>query len=676
MNTFCRSTALTTISAALMLPAAFAQQTFMPPTPEELSMTSLKEVPGAPAVYLYLDQTTDDHLRMFSFYVRLKVLTEGGKEYANVEIPFSGNAGIRVDEVSGRTIHPDGSITPFTGKPYEKLVEKVKGFKLKEKVFTMPAVEVGSILEYRYKLHYDDSYFMHPDWYIQNKLFIRKAHYSWKPNSSSNTYIVDAHGQTLGSVAWTPLLPPGAVVKDIDTSTRRTPLDDSRSQLVLDIENVPPLPHEEFMPPMDSLSYRVLFYYTSYRSPTEYWTKEGKYWTKDIDKFVGPGPAVGAAVKALAAAGDTEDQRLEKIYNSVQSLENTDFTRQRSSQEEKAAGLKEAKNTDDVLNRKRGTSDELAELFVAMARAAGFKAYVMAVTNRNRALFIQNYLSMGQLDDYVAIVNLGGKEVLFDPGQRYCEYKRLAWKHTYAGGLRQTDGGVTVSATGASTYRDEHTKRVADLTLDEQGVATGTITLTHMGDAALHWRQEALRGDDTSLNEDLKSSLEAMLPGGMDVRVLKVENLTDQTKPLLISYEVKGAVGAPTGKRLLVPANLFEANSHPHFPGATRELAIDMHYPTLTQDAVRYKFPASVTVESAPASTQAEIKGDAVFSTSSKVSGNSITFFRNVSMNRVLFLAKEYPDLRSFYSKLEAKDQEPLVLTHAAPEKASVGGAN
>ncbi len=63
-------------------------QQWIAPTPEELSMTSQPEVPGASAVYLYREETTDDKLHMFSIYVRLKVLTERGKEFGNVELNY------------------------------------------------------------------------------------------------------------------------------------------------------------------------------------------------------------------------------------------------------------------------------------------------------------------------------------------------------------------------------------------------------------------------------------------------------------------------------------------------------------------------------------------------------------------------------------------------------------
>ncbi len=49
------------------------------------------------------------------------------------------------------------------------------------KVFTLPDVEVGSIIEYRYKLRLGDHWFRAPTWYIQSELYTRKSHYLWKP---------------------------------------------------------------------------------------------------------------------------------------------------------------------------------------------------------------------------------------------------------------------------------------------------------------------------------------------------------------------------------------------------------------------------------------------------------------------------------------------------------------
>jgi hypothetical protein len=147
------------------------------PTKEELTMTAQPEVPGAAAVYLYREETTDDKLHLFSIYIRLKVLTDKGKEYGNVELSYSnrqGGGGYTVNDIAGRTIHPDGTVIPFTGKPFDKLIEKTQGAKYMAKVFSLPDVEVGSIIEYRYTLRYDDYYFISPQWYIQSVLLLAR----------------------------------------------------------------------------------------------------------------------------------------------------------------------------------------------------------------------------------------------------------------------------------------------------------------------------------------------------------------------------------------------------------------------------------------------------------------------------------------------------------------------
>ena len=70
-------------------------------------MTSQPQVPGAAAVYLYREETTDDQLHMFSIYVRLKVLTEKGKEFGNVELSYANEkdgGGYTVNDIV-RTYH-------------------------------------------------------------------------------------------------------------------------------------------------------------------------------------------------------------------------------------------------------------------------------------------------------------------------------------------------------------------------------------------------------------------------------------------------------------------------------------------------------------------------------------------------------------------------------------------
>jgi Domain of Unknown Function with PDB structure (DUF3857)/Transglutaminase-like superfamily len=634
-------------------------------------MTSQPEVPGAAAVYLFREETTEDDMHMFSIYVRLKVLTEAGKEYSNVQLSYAsvrygGNSSIT--DIQGRTIHPDGTIIPFTGKPYEKLVEKTQGVKVMSKVFTLPDVEVGSIIEYRYKYRLDDNYFEAPQWYIQSDLFTRKAHYIWKP-TNKELITSDDRGSLTNTIAWTHILPAGA-----DLKQTRLPGGD-RLLFELNVHDILPSPSEEYMPPISSFTFRVLFYYSPYRTSDEYWKGEGKHWAKLADKFIGPGPAVTAAVHDLATPADSQEQKLRKFYAAVMQLENTSFTREHSSAEEKAEGFKEVHNTDDIWNRKRGNNDQLASLFVAMARAAGMKAYVMYVTNRDRRIFYPAYLSMSQLDDYIAVVNVDGKDQYFDPGARYCPYGHLAWKHAGASGIRQIDGGSSLAQAVGESYLFSRVQRVGDLTIDEHGAVSGILTMTYQGEPALKWRQDSLTGDATSLERQIRVSVEHLVPEGMEVKVASIDKLADYEQPLSVKLTVKGTLGSSTGKRILLPSDIFVSNAKATFPHEKRDVPVYFSYPHMMQDAVRIKFPAGLSLESAPTAEKIPFEKFAIYDMLVSTTTNSITVRRNYTLGETLYLTKEYADLRSFYSKMETKDQESIVLTTApAAQKPSPAG--
>ncbi len=104
----------------LLLVTAHAATTWTQPTPEELKMTSDPKAPDAEAVYLNREETVDDKMHIHRMYARIKILTEKGKkDYSDFQFPYEAGDS-RYRAVEGRTIHSDGTVIPFTGKPYDK----------------------------------------------------------------------------------------------------------------------------------------------------------------------------------------------------------------------------------------------------------------------------------------------------------------------------------------------------------------------------------------------------------------------------------------------------------------------------------------------------------------------------------------------------------------------------
>ena len=474
----------------LASPAVLLAQ-FQQPTPEELKMTDDPKAPGAAAVYLDHEETTDNPGHSYLLYDRIKVLTEKGKELATVSIPYERGTSW-VTNIEGRTIHADGTVIPLTAKPSDLMEFKTKGFQENAVVFTLPSVEVGSILEYRVKLRRNEDWSFLPTWEIQSQYFVHKAHYSFHPG----LYLAIMYTVHLGP----------------DSPT----VQENKGIFTLDITDIPPEPTEDWMPPLNTLRWRVEFFSTYGAFTGEaFWNNTRNHWASWIDEFTKPTGLLKEAVAGIVAPGDSDDQKAAKIYAAVQKLENTDFSRAKSESERKKEKLKDIRRAEDVWKQRSGSANDLALLYAALARAAGLKVWPAFVVNRDRAAFDINYLSDSQFDDDLVMVELGSKKVYLDPGQKMCPFGSLHWKHTLATGFQLSAKGVVIASTPAFGFKDSAVQRIADLYIDEEGNVKGSVRFVMTGPNALYWRQLTLENDEEEVKKQFNESLNARLPEGV-----------------------------------------------------------------------------------------------------------------------------------------------------------------
>jgi len=334
-----------------------------PIDPADLALKSVPQQPGAAAIILLREENDNDPMHFHSTYERLKILTEAGRDYADIELPYS-RKNFRIDSISGRTIHPDGSVVPFQGKAFDKTVVKGRGFRENVKAFTLPDVQVGSIIEYRYTLRYDDNSVVAPNWEVQRNLFQKHSSFKFIPFQfdSSSHYITIGHDRIADRVSWSSYVP-----KDNQPKLMSTP----RSQWVeLAMSDIAPYLDEPYSPPATVMKMRVNFYYTDGGKFEDYWKTESKYWKKDVEGFLNHRGGADSALAKILAAGDTPEQKVKKIYTFVTQLENRSYIPARAVQEEHALNIKPNKNAEDVLQQRSGDHDELNRLFVALVQAA------------------------------------------------------------------------------------------------------------------------------------------------------------------------------------------------------------------------------------------------------------------------------------------------------------------
>jgi hypothetical protein len=631
----------------LALPQAKAVG-FQPVSPDELKMTSEPLAPGAAAIILYRQVDRDDGRTAHeNDYIRIKILTEEGRKYANVEIEFVKEFQDIVN-VKGRTIKPDGSIVDFDGKVFEKELVKTRGRKILAKTFTLPDVQVGGIIEYFYTVDYTEHLIFDSHWILSDELFTRKAQFSLNPYMG-NGYVVY-------TVRWSwQGLPAGTL----------PPKEGGDHIIRMESSNIPAFETEDYMPPPNELKSRVDFIYQvgiSERDQDNYWRQLGKTRNGQLESFIGKQKAMQEAVAQIVSPADPPEVKLRKIYDRVQMIRNTTYELRKTEQEEKREKEKPAENVEEVWKRGYGNGFQLTWLFLALARAAGFEAYGCWVSGRSEYFFTPVTLQGSKLNANVVLVKLNGQDVYFDPGAAFTPFGMLTWSETGVQGLRlDKDGGTWIKTTipHAAESRIEH---VAKLKLSDTGDLEGTLTVTYVGLEALYQRVEERHADDVERKKFLEERVTSQIAFASQAELTNKPAWTSSETPLVAEFTLKiPGFASNAGKRVVLPAAIFTAGEKGVFEHASRVHPIYVEYPYEKVDDVTIELPAGWHVSNVPPPPTPQ--GGAIIYTLQVDPGpGSLRLRRTLGIDFLLLDPKYYATLRNFFQVVRTNDGSQIVV--------------
>ncbi len=641
---------------AFLSPARSWAQGFPPVSPEELKMTSEPKAPGAPAIILYREVDRNDGGRQAivneRVYYRYKILTEEGRQYGNVEIPYFKNPDIPDDmNIKARTIKPDGSVVEFDGEVFEKSLIKAHGIRVLAKTLTLPAVEPGCLIEYSYTVFMPRSFVSH--WIVDEALFTRKARFTLNPYRGG---LVATDAITLHQ-SWHNL-PPGVL-----------PNSTPDGMVSMEVNDIPAFHVEDLMPPPTELKARVDFVYQAGKPENDtalFWKHVGIARESQLESFIGKHKKIDEAVAQIISPNDPSEVKLRKIYARVQQVRNTSYELRKTAQEEKRDKEKIDENVEDVWKRGYGNHTQLDWLFLALARSAGFEAYGCWVSSRAEYFFTPTTQQSGHLNEPVVLVKLNGQDLYLNPGAPFAPFGMLNWSETGTAGLRlDKDGGSWVKTTlpKSSESRIEH---VAKLRLTETGNLEGSLEVTYTGLEAMYHRQDVRNSDDVTRKKFLEDRLKHQVPVTTEVELTNQPDWTSSETPLVAEFKIDIPDWSfNAGKRTVIPAALFTAVEKHTFEHTNRVHPIYLDYPYEKEDDVTIELPEGWQVSSVPP-PQARDGHIVSYSLNVDKSGTTLHMTRKVTWNFLLLDAKYYPALREFFQSVRTGDDQQIVLQPAA----------
>jgi hypothetical protein len=644
------SAVMAILALAMVCPSSlWAGTGFQPVNPDELKMTGDPHAPGAPAIILYRQVDRDDNGRTSheDDYYRVKILTEEGRKYADIEIIFFKGRN-DVGGIHARTIKPDGSIREFDGKVFEKTIEKNRGAKYLAKTFTLPEVQPGSIIEYYYTYDLKEYALFESNWILSDDLFTKAAKFSLKPyrNSYPNNF----------NLRWTwHLLPAGSSM----------PAEGPDHIIRMEAHDIPAFQREDFMPPENEVKARVDFIYSldlPESDTNRFWKQVGKKRNGALESFVGKRKAMEGAVGQIISPTDAPEMKLRKIYDRVQQIRNTSYEVRKTEQEAKRDKEKAPANVEEIWKRGYADGMDLTWLYLALVRAAGFEAYGCWVSDRRQYFFTPVTMQPEKLDANVVLVKLNGKDLYFDPGAEFTPFGLLTWSETGTPGLRLDGDGGTWITTTLPQSAESQILRNAKLKLSDTGDLEGKLIVTYTGLEGMYRRLEVRNVDDVARKKFLEDELKEQIPAAAELELTNKPDWANSETPLVAELEVKipGWVSS-AGKRAVLPVGFFAADEKRVFEHAERVHPIYFEYPHEKIDDVTIELPTGWQVSSVPPPQTQD--GHVVLYGLKVESGNgSVHVNRKLNIDFMVLEAKYYTALRNFFQTVRTGDEEQILL--------------
>lgn len=636
-----RLAVVSTALAGLVVAGAAEARDWPEIPPEEKALKEVEGFPNAPAVMLldqgilsFSDRGVSSSLEIYS---RFKILNEEGLRFATISLPSWNYR--RLKDLEGRTHLPDGTIVDM---PEDAKFEKEFStyFDYEVHSFALPVAEVGSIVEFRYRLFFDTFLDLNP-WYFQG------------PLPTLRSEIVAEYPNKFG-FAPVKFSPYGQPVKE---ELEKTP---ALQRFRYWMENLPPVPDEPYRLPFDDLTAWALFL-----------PQEAVFgadvvqlltdWPRAIELTVGEdfrkahkgAREARSRAKQLAGTVSGDEAKAQRLYELVRD--------EVAYEEDYWVGRRDGWDGDKVLKEGKGTSAEQASLLHTMLDAAKVDSQLGWVRPRSWGRVQKGIPNPGQFSHVIVVAEVGGQQVFLDPTDPELPYGQLP-PHLQGVDCLLVGGKEPqwITTPTSEAYLNERFARL-HLQLGEDGAVEGTGNLWLTGHFGWQGRKQALEGDPLKQWQDfLEERFE-----GFEVSAVEMDENLEEGR-LRIGWRLQQSAAEVLGDEAEVPTSMpLGLTSNPFsLPPGRRRTPVQIPFPRTERVEVHLTWPEGWEVEGEP-----QLKSVA------NGAGNLDTLFqvkegeRKLVTGRALTVAKAqhigreaYVDLHNLYTTAAASDAEVVLL--------------
>jgi hypothetical protein len=603
-----------------------------------------------------VDEYTGEDLQRVSYnFIRLKIFDEKGKEKAaTIDLPYREPGGIL--DVAGRTIKADGSILELDRKSiYKRDLVRSGGRGSKVVSFAIPAVEVGSIIEYRWKQTENDNRFRYLRLHFAREFPVQKVTYFIKPLTSE---YVGSDPMFLAPFNCKPT--PVARTNDGWNATS--------------LENVPAAHDESYAPSDPNLEPWALLYYSkgSPKDPEKYWNEEGKKAYSELkDSLKSSGDQKAIAAAAIAGAGSDEEKiaaLVTYVRKTLRNIMDPEVTAVERADYFKKMLKERLRTSSEILKSGIASPYEMNAAFAALATQIGLDARPALIADHGEIEFNpKGFMDRYFLDGLAMAIKINNGWKVFDVSRKYLTPGMLPWEQEGVFALITDSKMPTFVVTPASPPEASAESRTAMLKLSADGKLTGTTEETYSGHRAEQYRLELAQKPPAQREEWFHDRILHMFPEA-EVTSLKVLNVDDPSKPLRVSYQLEAPQFAEvTGKRILFQPNAFRRAQATPFSASERRFPVQFPYGWKEIDQIHIALPDGFKLDNAdnPGTLDFGAPGSYKLEMIVRQDNAELVTTRELTFGNkgvLMFKAETYPTLKKIFEEVQLRDTHSLSL--------------
>jgi hypothetical protein len=639
------------VTAWLLASAAPAKPIWEPVTIQDFAAraSSIDSLAGAEVLFSKT-QVSDAYTsgRYYStreHYVRVRLFTEAAAQrWAQVTLPTMGD-NVRVSEVSGRTIQPDGAILPLDAlSVVERTVVELRGRKVRSVSFALPGVRAGAIIEYQFREVDLDVLTTFQPLPLQLDLPARLIRYRVRP--------LHMPGVTLRQLSFNATVPPGWADDDGFTT--------------YELRDVPAFVSEPLMPPASHLrASLVLSYSTQLRvTPRAFWSAQGREAADLFKHRVLVNDELRSVCASTIAGTSDDDERLRRLVawcrREIAPMESSDPDTL------KARNMVQNWDARFTFRQRAGSSRDLTVLFAALAMAAGYPVRCVLVPDVDEVKFDQEAMDPRFLRTWNVAVWVRDRWQCFCPAER-----RLPWDMVPANeegqlGLMCDDDSSEFIETPLAPPARSMRRCRADLTLDPDGGLAGELRVELSG----HWNAYARSA--LAVAADTATGFREIMEwagDGFELRDLRFDAGASADQPLVARARVRMEEHVNLAERhMLLEPTAWWAHRQPELTAPERKWPVCFRFAGCEQDTIRIHLPEGWVLDAFD--TPSPVPGDGIagYALGLRVAdaGRVLECTRTFQFGEggILELPPErYPDIKRLFDRVLDQDRTSVILT-------------